>query len=59
MDAVDEGRSHWKYTNNAPPAITPAAIVPTKVNDAITWLIRLVHLPLPDGRRDGRPSSVR
>ncbi len=26
----------------------PLAIIPTKVNDAITWLIRLLHLPLPD-----------
>jgi undecaprenyl-diphosphatase len=26
----------------------PLAIVPTKVNDALTWVIRLLHLPLPD-----------
>jgi undecaprenyl-diphosphatase len=28
----------------------PLAFIPSKVNDAITWLIRLVHLPLPDAR---------
>jgi undecaprenyl-diphosphatase len=26
----------------------PLAFVPTRVNDALTWLIRLVRLPLPD-----------
>ena len=26
----------------------PLAIVPTKVNDTITWVIRLLHLPLPE-----------
>jgi len=26
----------------------PLAFVPTRVNDALTWLIRLLHLPLPD-----------
>jgi undecaprenyl-diphosphatase len=26
----------------------PLAIVPTEVNDALTWIIRLLHLPLPD-----------
>lgn len=26
----------------------PLAFVPTRVNDALTWLIRLLHLPMPD-----------
>jgi membrane-associated phospholipid phosphatase len=26
----------------------PLAFIPTRMNDALTWLIRLLHLPLPD-----------
>ena len=28
----------------------PLAFIPTRVNDALTWLIRVVRLPLPDPR---------
>jgi undecaprenyl-diphosphatase len=28
----------------------PLAVIPTRVNDAVTWLIRVVRLPLPDPR---------
>jgi undecaprenyl-diphosphatase len=28
--------------------LRPLAVIPTRVNDALTWTIRLVRLPLPD-----------
>ena len=29
----------------------PLAVIPNRVNDALTWLIRTLHLPLPDRER--------
>jgi membrane-associated phospholipid phosphatase len=37
----------------------PLALVPSKVNDAITWLIRPVHLPLPDAPADSGRTGPR
>ena len=41
----------------------PLAVVPTRVNDSITWVIRFFHLPAPDrsesrsGTRTARGSA--